>query len=84
VTATAKKQTVPLGLVPTSRLPLLLRRAYSDERNGEMDVVIHDSSASKSFPGRVLNIYGRNAEVAPALREQLVAKWPEKFLAAQP
>ena len=71
---------VPLGVCTTESLPLLLKRAYVSD-SGTIDVVVLPNANYKPFAG-ALNIPGRNAPIAPQLRDQLVQKWPEKFFIA--
>lgn len=71
---------VPLNLCTKEQLPLLLKKAYAGD-SGPVDVVVLPNASYKPF-ANALNIPGRNAAVAPQLRDQLVQKWPEKFCIA--
>ncbi len=64
---------VELGLKATVRLPARFERGWDGT-----DIVVHASKTSKPF-ANAINVFGRNAPVSSKIREQLVAKWPEKF-----
>lgn len=72
---------VPLSLCTKEQLPLLLKGAFVRDSGETVDVVVLPNASYKPFEGP-LNIPGRNAAVAPQLRDQLVQKWPEKFCIA--
>jgi hypothetical protein len=69
---------VELGLRATIRLPARFEKGWDGT-----DVVVHHNKDSRPFTNAI-NVYGRNAKVSPKIKEQLVAKWPEKFYTDSP